>query len=108
MTELALFFGLLNKIGFGHKVVEILLTFFFTLILVLVLLWLVRKPLAKFGLAIYKAMEAVPKMEESIEKLNNTLQEHIVQTDLRMTEGENKFTHMHLEIEKLKSHVGIK
>lgn len=47
------------------------------------------------------------ELEKSVSKLNATLQEHIIQTDLRMDAGEEKFSEIGTEIKKIKVHIGL-
>lgn len=59
--------------------------------------------------------KALNKLTSTIDGLTKTLQEHIVQTDLRMQDGERSFAELRndnqiikTEIQNIKSHVGIK
>lgn len=101
MSELIVFLTFLKSIGFEAKILEILLTFFFTMTFFGVLGFVFRKPMIKFFVAIYNAMQAIPKMDASIDNLNKTLQEHIVQTDLRMSDGERQFNDLNIKISNL-------
>lgn len=73
-----------------------------------IIVWRARTPLAEFYKAIMTAMKSIPEMQKSIADLNKTMQEHIVQTDLRMTTGDERFGNIEIEIQKLKAQVGMK
>lgn len=108
MTELIAFFGIMKALGFDMaKIMEVMVVFFMVVSFFGLMAFVFRKPLYKFFKAVYTAMEAMPKLETSVVNLNSTLQEHIVQTDLRMDEGEKKFTEIKLEIKEIKNHLKI-
>lgn len=51
--------------------------------------------------------DSVNQVTLSVNELTKTLQEHIVQTDVRMGEGDAHFKSIRDEIEKIKAKVGI-
>ena len=108
MTEIA-FTSFMKGLGFSTaEIFKMLLLVGCNLIFVGIIVWRIREPLFKFYQAVMTAMESIPQMQKSIADLNNTMQEHIVQTDLRMTTGDERFGKIEIEIQKLKAQVGMK
>lgn len=98
--------------GLGERLLEVGITLFFVFCLLGLFFWAVRKPLIRLGMAIYKALVAVPQMQsamdrmnDTVERLSDTLQEHMVQTDLRMSAGDEKFQVFEREITTIKSQI---
>ncbi len=99
----------MSSLGFTFaEILKMFVLIGFTFAFILLLLWRIRKPMIALYGNIMAAMSSIPEMKNSIDKLNGSLQEHIVQTDLRMSEGEERFKNIGFEIEKLKAHVGLK
>ena len=103
MTEITALIGVLKALGIDTgRIVESL----FVLFAALVVLLLVSK---KYIWPILKEfVTGFNEMKVSVSELNKTLQEHIVQTDLRMQAGEAQFADIKKEIERLKDHCGLK
>lgn len=57
----------------------------------------------------FKSIEdGVVTMAKSITDLNDSLKDHIIQTDRRMTDGDQRFGKVENEIKAIKAHVGMK
>lgn len=56
-----------------------------------VLVWRLRKPIIELYTSIMEAMKSIPEMKTSMKEMNATVQEHIVQTGLRMESGDERF-----------------
>lgn len=50
-----------------------------------------------------EAKEAIVKMQKSVDTLSYTLQEHMVQTDVRMQQGEDRFSQLDKRLSILES-----
>lgn len=99
----------MSTVGFTFaEILKMLVLVGFNFVFVGVVLWRARKPIKALYDKFMTTLDSVPKMEQSITSLNNTLQEHIIQTDLRMDQGEERFKKMETDIQELKSHAGIK
>ena len=97
------------NVGFSAaEIFKMLLLVFMNFAFIGLLVFRGRKPLITLFSKLTAALDSVPKMEASIDRLNSTLQEHIVQTDLRITEGDERYLKVEAEIKKLKTHIGIK
>ena len=106
--ELALV-SFMSSLGFTFaEILKMLVLVGFTFVFQGILIWRIRKPIVALYHNIMTAMTTMPELKTSVDKLNGSLQEHIVQTDLRMSEGEERFKNIGFEIEKLKAHVGLK
>lgn len=103
MTEITTFIAILKSLGIDSgRIIEGL----FILITALITMLLLSKkyvwPLLK------QFVVGFNEMKLSVTELNKTLQEHIVQTDLRIQAGEAQFADIKKEIERLKDHCGLK
>lgn len=99
----------LKSAGFSfHEILKMLVIVGMNFAFIGSIIFCIRKPLIEFFKTMYEAMRAIPRMDKSIEDLNKTLQEHIIQTDLRMTEGDEKFKRLEEVIKDIKAHVGLK
>lgn len=99
----------LKSIGFNfQEILKMIVLVGMNFVFICFILFWIRKPLIKFFTTMYEAMRAIPRMDKSIEELNKTLQEHIIQTDLRMTEGDERFRKLEEIIKEIKAHVGLK
>lgn len=56
------------------------------------LTWRARKPIKELYILVTDAMRSVPAMQVSISELNKTMQEHIIQTDLRIDSVEENLS----------------
>ena len=50
-----------------------------------------------------EAKDAIVKMQKSVDTLSHTLQEHMVQTDVRMQQGEDRFSQLDKRLSILES-----
>ncbi len=108
MTEIA-FTSFMKGIGFSTaEIFKMLLLVGCNFVFIGIFIWRIREPLFKFYQTVMTAMESIPQMQKSIADLNNTMQEHIVQTDLRMTTGDERFGKIENEIKEIKAQVGLK
>lgn len=99
----------MTQIGFtAAEIFKMILLVVFCFVLQAMLYWKLRKPAKALYDKFMTTLDSVPKMEQSITSLNNTLQEHIIQTDLRMDQGEERFKKMETDIQELKTLTGIK
>lgn len=106
--ELALV-SFMSSLGFTFaEILKMLVLVGFTFVFQGILIWRIRKPIIALYHNIMTATRAMPELKTSVDKFNGSLQEHIVQTDLRMSEGEDRFRKNEFEIEKLKAHIGLK
>lgn len=60
-----------------------------------------------FNRALSVVTQKLEDMSKSMNDLNHTLQEHIVQTGLKMEAGDQKFASFSADIEKIKTHLGM-
>lgn len=96
----------MTSIGFSAaEIFKMLLIVVMNFVFIAIVTWRVRRPLISFFRKLNTALESVPEMRSSMDRLNSTLQEHIVQTDLRMTEGDERFKRMEHELSYLKQRV---
>ena len=102
VAEVTGFIAVLKLIGIDMgRVIESM----FILILVTgFILYLSMKYLWPF---LKKCLETFEALQTSVTDLNKTLQEHIVQTDLRLQECADKFNKITHSIEDLKTRVSI-
>ena len=106
--ELALV-SFMSSLGFTFaEILKMLVLVGLTFVFQGILIWRIRKPIIALYHNIMRATIAMPELKTSVDKLNGSLQEHMVQTDLRMSEGEDRFRKNEIEIEKLKAHIGLK
>ena len=108
MAEIA-FTSFMKGLGFSTaEILKMLILVWCNFIFIGIVVWRIREPLFKFYQAVMTAMESIPQMQKSIADLNKTMQEHIVQTDLRMTTGDERFGKIENEIKEIKTHTGMK
>lgn len=72
------------------------------------LMWKFKRPIIEFFTTVMSAMRSMPEMQKSIDTLNKTMQEHIMQTSLKLDTGDERFDNHEKRIAKLESRVGIK
>lgn len=108
MAEIALT-SFMKGVGFSFsEIMKMLALVGFSFVFQGFILWRIREPLIELFQTIMTAMKSIPEMQKSIADLNKTMQEHIVQTDLRMTTGDERFGKIENEIEAIKAHAGMK
>lgn len=94
----------MSSLGFTFlQILEMLVLVGMNFIFMGFLLWRVKNPIVALYGSVMTAMNAIPRLETSVKDLNKTLQEHIVQTDLRMEMGEERFSKLEDRITKLES-----
>ncbi len=103
MEVVTAYFTFMNSLGVqSGRLIESLMILACSFILVL---WLGRKYIVPF---IKTIITTVDEMKKSVTDLNHTLQEHIVQTDLRLQAGEQRFEGIQHDIKEIKTHIGMK
>ena len=94
----------MKAVGFTfHQVLEMLVLVGLNFVVIGIIVWRLRKPIVELYKAIMSAMMSIPEMQKSISDLNHTMQEHIVQTDLRMHQGETRFEEINKRLDRLES-----
>ena len=92
----------LRGVGFTFtQILEMIILVGMNFVFILLLVWRFRAPITEFFKTMNAAMDSIPKMQESISSLNKTLQEHIIQTDLRMEMGDERFVKLEQRIAEL-------
>lgn len=108
---LGFFFKALRDSGLGHKIVDVITVFTLVWVMIFIFMYIFRKPIFKFGSAVYKAFVAIPEMQKSVQELTRSLQEHIMQTDLRFDDVEDRTDENILALKKeivtIKTHINL-
>ena len=122
---LGFFFKALRDSGLGHKIVDVVTVFTLVWTMIFIFMYIFRRPLFKFGSAVYNAFIAIPNLQKSlsemqvtmvkIEKANvdfgSSLKEHIIQTDLRFDGVESRTSEnilaLRKEIVTIKEHINL-
>lgn len=96
VAEVTTFVAFLKAFGVDTgRLIESL--FIVMIVLSAVLYWISKKAWPH----IKKFLETMDDVKVSIKDLNSTLQEHIIQTDLRLQEGTENFEALRSDIDKL-------
>ena len=122
---LGFFFKAIQDSGLGHKIIDVITVFTLVWAMIFIFMYIFRKPLFKFGSAVYNAFVAIPILQKSlsdmqvtmvkIEKANvdfgTSLKEHIMQTDLRFDDVEDctaeNILALRKEIVTIKEHINL-
>lgn len=108
---LGLFFKAIQDSGLGHKIIDVVTVFTLVWTMIFIFMYIFRKPIIKFGSAVYNAFVAIPAMQKSVQELNKSLQEHIIQTDLRFDGVESRTSEnilaLRKEIVTIKEHINL-
>ena len=113
ITDITAFLTVLQSFGIEvGKIIESIIVLFVSIVFVA---WMSKKyvwpKVSSFFDSIINQVselkDSMSGMKDSVIDLNKTLQEHIVQTDLRMDAGEKEFQEIKTELQKIKTHIGI-
>ena len=75
----------MTTLGFTFaEIIKMLLLVMFSFVFQGFIFRRLRKPIFNLYQAMMNAMQSVPKLETSVAELNKTMQEHMIQTDLRI------------------------
>lgn len=92
----------MSAIGFTFtEILKMLVLVGLNFVFIGIIIWRFKGQVIDFFQTVLTAMKSIPE-------LNKTLQEHIIQTDLRMDQGEERFKRMEQDIQTIKTHTGIK
>lgn len=96
MMEATTIIALLKSLGIdAGRIIEGLFIFFTAFSFMMFVSWKHVWPMLK------KFIETMDELKSSVTDLNKTLQEHIVQTDLRLQEGTENFESLSKQISEL-------
>ena len=96
MIEATTIIALLKSLGIdAGRIIEGLFIFFTAFSFMMFVSWKHVWPMLK------KFIETMDELKSSVTDLNKTLQEHIVQTDLRLQEGTENFESLRTQITEL-------
>lgn len=75
----------MTSVGFTFaEILKMLVLVGFSFLFQGVVIWRIRKPMIALYTSAMEAMNSVPKLETSVADLNKTMQEHMIQTELRI------------------------